>query len=260
MFKIVSSFATKLTMRRIFFFLPIVILLSVSCHSVQSVTSLQYTGYAIEKKDPVDSGMLHFLQPYAASMNVTMNKVIGFSNETLSVKQPESGLGNLMADCIRDMAEKKFGKKVDAGFINQGGIRSYLAKGNITVGKIFEIMPFDNLVVLQQVKGSVFKAFLDKTAADGGWPMSAGISIVIKDKKAVEIMIAGKPLDENTVYTIANSDYVANGGSNCEMLKSIPKQDMGYLLRDAIIEYISNISSQGKPIEAKIENRVRNVN
>jgi hypothetical protein len=62
------------------------------------------------------------------------------------------------------------------------------------------------------------------------------------------------------VYTIANSDYVANGGSNCDMLKSIPKQDMGYLLRDAIIEYISTISQQGKPIEAKIENRVRNVN
>jgi hypothetical protein len=67
-------------------------------------------------------------------------------------------------------------------------------------------------------------------------------------------------LDENATYTIANSDYVANGGSDCAMLKNIPKQDMGYLLRDAIIEYVSAFAQQGKPIEAKMENRVSYVN
>jgi 2',3'-cyclic-nucleotide 2'-phosphodiesterase (5'-nucleotidase family) len=245
--------------RTIFTFL-IVIIFSGSCSPIHTVSSLQYTDYRIEKPSSVDTGMLHFLQPYAASMNTTMNKVIGFTNESMNAKQPESALGNLLADCICTMAEKKFGKKVDAGFINQGGIRSYLPKGNITVGKIFEIMPFDNLVVIQQVKGSVFLEFLNKTAADGGWPVSAGIQLGIKEKKIVQALINGKPLDENATYTIANSDYVANGGSDCAMLKNIPKQDRGYLLRDAIIEYVSIFAQQGKPIEAKIENRVSYVN
>ena len=43
--------------------------------------------------------------------------------------------------------------------MNHGGIRSYIPKGNITTGKIFELMPFDNLIVLQEVKGSVLQQF-----------------------------------------------------------------------------------------------------
>jgi 2',3'-cyclic-nucleotide 2'-phosphodiesterase (5'-nucleotidase family) len=90
-----------------------------------------------------------------------------------------------MADCMRMMAEKKFERKVDAGFMNQFGIRSSIPKGNITVGKIFEMMPFDNLVVLQEIKGNVLKEFLDKTAADGGWPVSIGTRWASKTKRAV---------------------------------------------------------------------------
>jgi len=64
-----------------------------------------------------------------------------------------------MADAIKTMAEMKFQKKIDAAFVNFGGIRSYLPKGDVTVGKIFELMPFDNLVVLQEIKGDKLKSF-----------------------------------------------------------------------------------------------------
>jgi 2',3'-cyclic-nucleotide 2'-phosphodiesterase (5'-nucleotidase family) len=238
----------------------IVLLFTVSCSTSNQTTSLLYKDYPIQKQAKTDSGLVKMLQPYAVSLNATMDKVIGFSNNNLSAKQPESGLGNFMADCMRIMAEKKFAKKVDAGFINQGGIRSYIPKGNITVGKIFELMPFDNLIVLQEVKGNVLQQFLDKTAADGGWPVSAGLTMGIKDKKAVNVTINGKPLDINTTYLIANSDYVANGGSDCEMLRRIPQQNKGYLLRDALIEFVTNITQQGKPVDFSIENRVVNVN
>ena len=243
-------------------FLPIaaIILFSLSCSAPQQSVSLNYTGYRIEKITAVDTGMANFLKPYAVSMDATMNRVIGFAAEGMSAKQPESELGNLMADCIRRMAEKKFGKKVDAGFINKGGIRSYLPKGNITVGKIYELMPFDNLVVLQEVKGSVLRSFLDKIAADGGWPVSEGVVLQLKDKRIASATINGQPLDENGLYTIANSDYVANGGDNCEMLRNIPQQNKGYILRDAIIEYVTSFTQQGKPVGAKIENRVSYVN
>ncbi len=246
-------------MRRRFPFFSLVILLTVSCSSSQQTTTLSYQDYRIEKRQTVDSSLVKMLQPYSKTLDESMNKVIGFSNSNLQVKQPESGIGNFMADAVKLMAEKKFNKKVDAGFMNHGGIRSYIPKGNITTGKIFELMPFDNLIVLQEVKGSVLQQFLDKTAADGGWPVSAGLTMGIKEKKAVQVMINGKPLDNDAVYIIANSDYVANGGSDCEMLKKIPKQDKGYLMRDALIEYIQMITQQGKPLDYQIENRVVNV-
>ena len=247
-------------MNRSIFLILTVILFSLSCSPPQQAVTLNYTGYRIEKGAPTDTAMANFLLPYSTAMNATMNRVIGFTSESMTSKQPESALGNLMADCMRSMAEKKFGKKVDAGFMNPYGIRSYIPKGNITVGKVYELMPFDNLVVLQEMKGSVFKKFLDKVAADGGWPVSEGVLIRIKDKKAVSILINGQPLNEEALYTIANSDYIANGGDNCDMLRSVPQQNKGYVLRDAIIEYINQFTQQGKPVEAKIENRVTHVN
>jgi 2',3'-cyclic-nucleotide 2'-phosphodiesterase (5'-nucleotidase family) len=236
-------------------------LLAVSCSNTNQTTStsLLYKDYRIEKEAKKDPSLEKMLQPYAVTLSATMDKVIGFSNNGLSAKQPESGLGNFMADCMRIMAEKKFNKKVDAGFMNQFGIRSYIPKGNISIGKIFEIMPFDNLVVLQQIKGSVLHQFLDKIAADGGWPVS-GVKMAIKEKKAVNITINGSPLNENASYTIANSDYVASGGDNAEMLRSVPLQSRGYLFRDALIEYVSNFTQQGKPVDQTIENRVINAN
>ncbi len=236
------------------------IALLVSCTVPTQITSVSFNDYRIEKNRKTDSSVNAMLKPYAASLNESMGKVIGFSSKEHTARQPESGLGNFMADCIRTMAEKKFARKVDAGFMNQGGIRSGIPKGNITVGKIYELMPFDNLIVLQDVKGNVLQQFLDKTASDGGWPVSSGITMGIKDKKAVNVIINGKPLDANTVYTIANSDYVANGGSDCEMLKKIPQQNKGYLMRDALIEFVSQMTNEGKPLDYSIEKRVVNVN
>lgn len=248
-------------MLRNFFSIFVFVVFAVSCSNTHQATStsLLYKDYRIEKEAKKAPSVEKMLQPYTVSLNATMDKVIGFSNNGLSARQPESGLGNFMADCMRIMAEKKFNKKIDAGFMNQFGIRSNIPKGNITVGKIFEIMPFDNLVVLQEVKGSVLHQFLDMIAGYGGWPMS-GVTMGIKEKKAINIMINGSPLNENATYTIANSDYVAGGGDNTDMLRGIPQQNKGYLFRDALMEYVSNFTQQGKPVDQTTENRVTNVN
>jgi 2',3'-cyclic-nucleotide 2'-phosphodiesterase (5'-nucleotidase family) len=236
------------------------LLIAVSCSVPHQPTQLVFTHYKVNQQTAVDTGIQRMVKEYGASMNIAMGKVIGFTNNYLYNKQPESNLGNLLADCIRQMAAKKFGRNVDAGFINKGGIRGSLQKGNITVGQVFEIMPFDNQVVLQEIKGAVFQEFLNKTAADGGWPVSGTVKYLIKDKKAVQVMVNGKPLEEAATYTIVNSDYVANGGSDCSMLKNIPKMNKGYLLRDAIIDYIIQTTGEGKPVEAKLENRVSYAN
>jgi 2',3'-cyclic-nucleotide 2'-phosphodiesterase (5'-nucleotidase family) len=116
-------------------------------------------------------------------------------------------------------------------------------------------MPFDNLIVIQEVKGSIFKQFLLKVADRGGWPLS-GLTMKIKEKKPEQIFIDGKPIEDDAIYIIANSDYIANGGDDCEMLKALPQLNNGYLLRDALIEFIQQITKQGKPIDWKLEGRV----
>jgi 2',3'-cyclic-nucleotide 2'-phosphodiesterase (5'-nucleotidase family) len=245
--------------RKFFSFIGVYVIV-VSCHTTQSVTTVQYRDYQIENQSKKDTSLTNLLAPYANRLNASMNTVIGFASRSMYAKQPESALGNFMADAMLQMAKEKYGTKIDGAFMNQGGIRSYIPQGNITTGKIFELMPFDNLVVLQKIKGSVLQQFLDKTAADGGWPVSAGIRMQIKDKKAVHVTIMDKPLEPETIYTIANSDYVANGGSDCVMLRGIPQISKGYLFRDALLEYVAELTKQGKPVDFSIENRVVNVN
>ena len=153
-------------------------------------------------------------------------------------------------------AKEKYQITIDAAFVNYGGVRiAQMAAGPITKGKIFELMPFDNLIIVQKIKGDVLQQFLDLIASKGGWPL-AGISMGIKNKKAVAVKINGELLDHNRYYSIANSDYVASGGDNAEMIRTTPQLSKGYLLRDAIFDYIKTFQQLGKPIVAVEEKRV----
>lgn len=237
--------------------LIILLIISYSCNPAYRASSVEYKDYPVDNQRK-DSSVQKFLQPYADSVNNSMNLVIGQLAVDLDKSQPEGTLGNFMADAMKAMAEKYYDTKVDGAFVNYGGIRlTGIKAGTITRGKIFELMPFDNVIVLQKVKGTVLKEFLDHIISRGGWPV-AGITMEMKDKKAVNVLIDGKPLDENMTYTIANSDYVANGGDYSEMLKVIPQINKGYLLRDALIEYVQSFTKKGQPITATIQNRVKN--
>ncbi len=236
----------------------ILFLAGVSCNTTYQSQSLQYKTYRIGDTQQKDSSLVAFLQPYSNTVNKTMNEVVGVAEITLEKKQPEGTLGNFMVDAFLAMAKEKYNTNVDAAFVNFGGIRlTQLPAGNVTTGKIFELMPFDNIIILQKLRGDVFQEFLNLTAARGGWP-SAGITMQLKDKKAINVMIGGKPLDPVTIYTVANSDFIANGGDNADMLRNVPQISNGYLMRDAILDYIKKLKGQGKNISANIENRVTN--
>lgn len=229
---------------------------SPSCKTIYQPASVQYADYRLNQSYAKDSAILVMLKPYADSVHSSMNDIVGTASIVLEKKQPEGTLGNFLVDAMLVMAKEKYRIPVDAAFINNGGIRlPSIAPGNITRGKVFELAPFDNLIVLQKMSGKVLQQFLDHVSAIGGWP-SAGVSWQIKDKKAVNVMINGSPINETTIYTVANNDYVANGGDDCSMLRPIPQISNGYVFRDAILDYLKILTAAGKTVSAKIENRV----
>lgn len=244
-------------------FIPIVlfsvpVFFGSSCHTSYESQSLHYADYRINQSQAKAPFLLEILKPYSDSVNKSMNDIVGVADKALDKKSPESTLGNFMVDAFYVMAREKFKTNIDAAFMNYGGIRlTQLPAGNVTRGKIFELMPFDNLVIIQRIKGDVLQQFLDLVASRGGWPV-AGITMQVKDKKAVNVLIGGKPLDPAAVYAIVNSDFVANGGDDAAMLRSIPQENIGYLMRDALFDYIIKLKSQGKNISAELENRVTN--
>ncbi len=113
----------------------------------------------------------------------------------------------------------------------------------------------NNVIVLQEVKGDTLLSYLNFIAERNGWPVS-GISFTINNRTATNILVNGKPLDTSATYTIANSDYIANGGDDVKMLKGIPQINKGYLVRDALIAYTISITEKGESIDAKPEKRI----
>jgi len=231
-----------------------------SCQTFYQPQTVKYKDYKLTQTSNQDGALNTALKPYTDSVNKNMNDIIAVAEEELVKRQPEGSLGNIMADGMLAIAKEKYNQPIDASFINFGGIRlQAIPAGNITRGKLFELAPFDNVIVLQKIKGKVFQQFLNHISSRGGWP-TAGMTWQIKNKEAINVLIGRKPLLETSTYTIALVDYVANGGDDCEMLKSISQINNGILFRDAIIAYFSSFTKQGKKIPAITEKRVSNAN
>jgi len=237
--------------------LLIAIFLAVSCSTSYKAENVQYSSYRIQQRDEGSKSLLTIVQPYSDSVNKLMNVVIGFNEAQLEKKKQGNTLGFFITDAYLEMAKQKVDPKVDAAFMNSGGIRlPEIPPGAITQGKIFELMPFDNLMVLLKLKGSLLKQYLDTLAANEGI-IESGITMQIVNKTVQQVMVGGKPLDLNADYTIAHSDYVA---MNSNLLKNIHRNTNGYLLRDALIDYVKFIHSQNKKVTVTNTERISYVN
>lgn len=212
--------------------------------------------YIIAKTYSADSSLSALLAPYKRGVDTQMTVVVGHTDMPLTKAQPESALGNFVADATL-VAARKLDGKVVAAVGNYGGIRlPYIAPGPITRGKVYELMPFDNMLTIAEIPGHVLQQFCNAMAERKGWPVS-GISFAIKDKKALDVIIAGAPLNENLVYKIAISDYIAHGGDNCDFLRPLKKRYTTVFIRDAMIDYVAALEQEGKVLHPQLEKRVR---
>ena len=229
----------------------------VSCKPYQ-VADYSANKFSMKSDYPVDSAMWKFVAPYRDSLNKTMDVVIGKSDSVLIKQQPEGTLGNFVADALLLQSRKELNTEIDFSIVNNGGIRiPSLSAGEITVGNIFELMPFDNAIALMEVKGKIVKQLINKAASKGGWPV-AGMQYMIYKGTAEQIYINNKKLDTLATYRFVCSDYIANGGDDCAFLNSEKKLLSPILFRDILINYILSLTAEGKSVSEKLEHRVIN--
>lgn len=206
---------------------------------VQTANQASLTRIQADSLRLYDSSTHYFIAPYKKQLDEQMSLVIGSTQTTLLKERPEGTLGNLMADAAIWYGAKNYPKPIDVCVMNYGGIRiPSIQAGNITVGKIYELMPFDNMLDVLEVSGQTLNDLLQLVAANGGWPVT-GVQMTITNNKAVDILIGGTPLQSDKVYTLITSDYIANGGDNASMLKNYNKRTgLNYKVRDAILDYV----------------------
>lgn len=207
---------------------------------------------------PADSRVSTFLQPYRQKLDQTMNEVLMRLPQALDKRAPESALDDLLADALLAQAARRYGKPIDVAHLNYGGIRSGLPAGKVTTGNVFEVMPFDNQLVVLTMTGAQLKQFLDYFAAHDDALVVGGVRITLHDKTVQAVQFTnGRTLQPDQTYTVAMSDYVANGGGGADFLKAITTRDnVNYLIRDALIEYLRGQGKSGQPINPQTDGRI----
>lgn len=221
------------------------VLLGSSCSKVQHLAFYESSNIVISQ-DAIfgkDSAMLAFIEPFRMEMEAQMNEVIGHTTNELLRKQPDGPLNRVVADIIHDYAESAVEKDIDFAVQNYFGLRvNSLPEGPLTLGHLYELMPFENYLVVLEVSGHVVQELCDLIASFDGWPISHGLSFRIKNGNAHSIMIRGREIDPNKTYRIATNDYLANGGDNALFFRDYPQISTGLLIRDVMIDHIRTLS------------------
>lgn len=234
--------------------------LFVACSTNYQVVKSNRTEYPISTAVAADSTVIRKYLPYKLKMDSQMNAVLGYSDVTLTKKSSggESLLGNFFSDAALFEA-RKLDPSIDFAIPStNGGLRNDLPLGAISLANVFELMPFENELIVFNLKGEDVKSLIDFIAKSGGQPVS-GISLNIKNKKPTAIFIGGRPFDVAKNYHVATSDYIAGGGDGLNSFKTpISSKILGLKVRDALILYIKEKQAAGEKISSKLDRRVSN--
>jgi 2',3'-cyclic-nucleotide 2'-phosphodiesterase (5'-nucleotidase family) len=236
-----------------------VLLLGACSPKTWQITETSSTKIAIDSKTEIlsDSSYNAYLLPIKQKLDAQMNVVIGFATETMKGYAPESLLSNFSADVYHQAGNDFLGEYVDISIVNMGGLRTVIPAGNITIGKVFELMPFENELVILWLRGDKLQDLIQFFARVGGEGVS-GIRMEIQNGKAINVTVNAKPIDTTKLYTIATSDYLAGGNDKMVQLAQNEKRvNTGLKLRNILLDYIKKETAKGNKIEAKLDGRIR---
>ncbi|MCK9309213.1 MAG: bifunctional metallophosphatase/5'-nucleotidase [Candidatus Cloacimonetes bacterium] len=185
-----------------------------------------------------------------------MDEIVGTAGVYLSRTNvdAQSLMGNTIVDAMRAEVNSDF------SFMNLGGVRADIKSGPVTYRSVFDVMPFDNMVVSFKCTGEFLRRVIETRIEGGrhGMIVSGGKVIYSKKQKNFErvtsFQIGGKPYDPNKIYTCTTTDFLMQGNAGLSLLTQVPESDIIYHqinLRDAIVNYFKYHS----PVKTKIDDR-----
>jgi 2',3'-cyclic-nucleotide 2'-phosphodiesterase (5'-nucleotidase family) len=245
-------------------YLVYVFALSVTLLSCKASKITDYSGvnYPITDTTFKSNDLDSLIFPYKKGMEEQMSKVIGHTNYDLEAYLPESPLSNFVADVVFDYGfkfkanQKAFNLTKTNTFclLNIGGLRSTINKGPITVGNIYELMPFDNEIVILKLEPFNIREMLFYLFEKNGQPISNAIAYINSNEGRIDI--GGQPYNfKNEVYVIT-SDYLASGGDKMTFFKEKPLVKTGILIRNALIDFVSKVKELPP---YKVEGRIQQI-
>lgn len=212
---------------------------------------------------PLDSRLESVVKPFRDSIGHDMSKLVAISSTPLVKAKPESKLTNLVSDILLNFGttfckEQNLNFKPDAAYVNYGGLRASLPEGKITVERIFELMPFENEIVLIKISGEAFALMAGQIAARGGEGV-AGMKLGIRNRKVSGLTVGGNAIDPGASYWLVTNDYIANGGDQMSMFTNpLERINTKMKIRDVLIRSLSELYKKDGIISVKEDGRIFN--
>lgn len=225
------------------------LLITVGCRSLQPVavqdSRLNPVNSDIGQSHSIDS----IIEPYRIEYNIEMQDTIGYSGCDMVKGRPEGQLSNLLADMTLAYVKEK-GFDADVALLNIGSIRTSLNAGPIVRSEIFEIMPFDNMLVIASLTKEQMDQLVTTIIAKGGDPISG---LRIKPDGSWELTSK----HDGPLYNVVLTDYVYNGGDNYGVFNEVKEHtDIPVLIRDAWIEYVLKHYPKSDPACGQTDKRI----
>lgn len=242
-------------MKQKFFIIGLVVLCA--CHPTpKQVVSATAQVITIDSTYYSDSAAYtQHLLPIKNDLDKQMSAVIGQCAHTLTVAQPESTLSNWASDVMLQAGTQVAGKPIDIAVVNVGGLRCDLPEGELQLHHVYELMPFDNELVLITLRGNEVDSLCQNFAQVGGQGV-AGLRFGIKAGRAVNITVGGQPLNAAADYLISTSDYLSEGNDRMEPLSRGTVKATGVVIRNIFLEAIKTQSADNGAVDAQLDGRI----
>jgi 2',3'-cyclic-nucleotide 2'-phosphodiesterase (5'-nucleotidase family) len=228
---------------------------------VISCKPIQYTKTYVAFLDTLgtdikeDTSIVNFIKPYKEKVDADMKRIIGYNKVALEKTDGESTLGNFVADAILSKAQELRGSHIQMAAVNNGGLRSPIYEGVVTVENVYELMPFENEMVVLTLSGLQTRDYLQyqgqKRIHIAGVKSTFTKAGGIKLKTA---LINNTPLDTNKTYIITMSDYMAK--TDPEWIVDVPREYLNVKLRDLLIEYYEKLTAKKDSVRTQIDGRM----
>ena len=159
----------------------------------------------------------------------------------------ECAMGNLIADAMLDRVKDQ---GIEVAIQNGGGIRASIDAGEVTMGEVLTVLPFQNTLSTFQVTGATIVAALENGVSQiedgaGRFPQVAGMSYAFDvaqepGNRVSDVMVGGAPIEMDKVYGVVSNNYVRNGGDGYKMfVDAMNAYDFGPDLADVTAEFIA---------------------
>lgn len=240
-------------MRNYTYFLILLFVFCLSGCKNETLVNAEIKGERI----PIDSSIVtdreieNFVKPYSDHINKTLDSILAYNPSDLNKGEGElnTAIGNLMADIVMEQTNPVFksrtGKDLDLVLLNHGGIRSTIGKGPVTARTAYNIMPFENEIVVVELTAVKIQEMLDYLENNKTAHPLSGIEIKMdRNYKINSTTINGKQIEAGKTYFVATSDYLQQGGDNMNFLKDpVTMHRIDYKIRNAIIDYFGKVDT-----------------